>query len=64
MAPAIQTITLSAACGIPCNKLVLCQQNVRKIKAGVSIEELAEDIAHRGLLASLYASEEGRLAKK
>jgi len=53
MAQAIQKITLSAACDIPFNKLVLSQQNVRKIKAGVSIEELAEDIAHRGLLASL-----------
>lgn len=53
MAQAIQKITLSAARDIPFNKLVLGQQNVRKIKAGISIEELAEDIAHRGLLASL-----------
>ncbi len=53
MAQAIQKITLSAACDIPFNKLVLGQQNVRKIKAGISIEDLAEDIAHRGLLASL-----------
>ncbi|MBB2792166.1 UNVERIFIED_ORG: ParB family chromosome partitioning protein [Rhizobium pisi] len=53
MAQAIQKITLSAARDIPFNKLVLSQQNVRKIKAGVSIEDLAEDIAHRGLLASL-----------
>lgn len=45
--------TLSAARDIPFNKLVLSQQNVRKIKAGVSIEDLAEDIAHRGLLSSL-----------
>ncbi|MBB3571102.1 ParB/RepB/Spo0J family partition protein [Rhizobium sp. BK491] len=53
MAQAIQKITLSSARDIPFNKLVLSQQNVRKIKAGVSIEDLAEDIAHRGLLTSL-----------
>jgi ParB family chromosome partitioning protein len=49
----MEKITLSAARDIPFNKLVLSQQNVRKIKAGVSIEDLAEDIAHRGLLTSL-----------
>ena len=53
MAKAMEKITLSAARDIPFNKLVLSQQNVRKIKAGVSIEDLAEDIAHRGLLTSL-----------
>jgi ParB family chromosome partitioning protein len=53
MAQAIDVITLSAARDIPFNKLVLSQQNVRKIKSGVSIEELAEDIAHRGLLTGL-----------
>ncbi|MBB4345655.1 ParB N-terminal domain-containing protein [Rhizobium leguminosarum] len=53
MAQAIQKITLSAGRDIPFNKLVLSQQNVRKIKAGVSIQDLAEDIAHRGLLTSL-----------
>ncbi|KAB1082957.1 ParB/RepB/Spo0J family partition protein [Neorhizobium galegae] len=53
MAQAIEKITLSAARDIPFNKLVLSQQNVRRIKSGVSIEELAEDIAHRGLLTSL-----------
>lgn len=46
-------ITLSQACGIPFNKLTLSQHNVRKIKAGVSVDELAEDIARRGLLQSL-----------
>ncbi|HEX5957947.1 MAG TPA: ParB N-terminal domain-containing protein, partial [Hyphomicrobiaceae bacterium] len=35
------------------DKLVLSQSNVRRIKAGVSIEELAEDIARRTLLQSL-----------
>jgi ParB family transcriptional regulator, chromosome partitioning protein len=53
MAQPIQKITLSAARDIPFNKLVLSQQNVRRIKAGVSIEDLAEDIAYRGLLLSL-----------
>ncbi len=53
MAHATQKITLSTARDIPFNKLVLNQANVRKIKAGVSIEELAEDIARRGLLTSL-----------
>jgi ParB family chromosome partitioning protein len=32
---------------------VLSQSNVRRIKAGISVEELAEDIARRGLLHSL-----------
>ncbi len=53
MAQPIQKITLNAGRDIPFNKLVLSQQNVRKTKAGVSIEELAEDIALRGLLTSL-----------
>jgi ParB family chromosome partitioning protein len=53
MAQAVQKITLSAARDIPFDKLILSQGNVRKIKAGVSIEDLAEDIAHRGLLTSL-----------
>ena len=35
-------IVLSASQDIPLNKLVLSQANVRRIKAGVSIEELAE----------------------
>ncbi|GFE66541.1 ParB/RepB/Spo0J family partition protein [Litoreibacter roseus] len=46
-------ITLSASRDIPFNKLVLSQANVRKVKAGVSIEELAEDIARRTLLSSI-----------
>ncbi|MGE0409141.1 MAG: ParB/RepB/Spo0J family partition protein [Amphiplicatus sp.] len=47
------TLALSAAREIPLDKLVLSQSNVRQIKAGVSIEELAEDIARRTLLQSL-----------
>ena len=53
MAKAAQNITLSPWRDIPFNKLVLSQSNVRRIKAGVSVEELAEDIARRGLLQSL-----------
>jgi ParB family transcriptional regulator, chromosome partitioning protein len=53
MAQTIHKITLSAARDIPFNMLILSQQNIRKIKAGVSIEDLAEDIARRGLLSSL-----------
>ncbi|MCA1366769.1 ParB/RepB/Spo0J family partition protein [Bradyrhizobium sp. BRP14] len=53
MAKAVQKITLNAARDIPFNKLVLSHQNVRKTKAGLSIEDLAEDIARRGLLTSL-----------
>jgi len=48
-----QKITLSASRDIPFNKLALSQSNVRRIKAGVSIEELAEDIARRTLLSSI-----------
>ena len=46
-------IALSPSRDIPFNKLVLSQANVRKTKAGVSIEELAEDIARRTLLQSI-----------
>ncbi|WP_342739912.1 ParB N-terminal domain-containing protein [Bradyrhizobium sp. B117] len=53
MATAVQKITLSSSRDIPYNKLVLSQSNVRRVKAGVSIEELAEDIARRTLLQSL-----------
>ncbi|WP_281810226.1 ParB/RepB/Spo0J family partition protein, partial [Xanthobacter flavus] len=53
MATAVQKITLSSSRDIPFNKLVLSQANVRRVKAGVSIEELAEDIARRGLLQGL-----------
>ena len=53
MATAVQKITLSASRDIPFNKLVLSQANVRRVKAGVSIEELAEDIARRTLLQGL-----------
>ncbi len=51
--PAKTKITLSASRDIPFDKLRLSQANVRHIKVGVSIEQLAEDIARRTLLASL-----------
>ncbi|MGE0022353.1 MAG: ParB/RepB/Spo0J family partition protein [Hyphomicrobium sp.] len=53
MAKALSKITLSVSRDIPFNKLVLSQSNVRRIKAGVGIEELAEDIAQHTLLQSL-----------
>lgn len=49
----ISKITLSASRDIPFNKLRLSQDNVRRVKAGISIEELAEDIVRRGLLQGL-----------
>lgn len=54
MASATQKITLASSRDIPFNKLVLSQSNVRRIKAGVSIEELAGSIARRGLIQSLH----------
>ncbi|MFG1433015.1 ParB N-terminal domain-containing protein [Xanthobacter sp. V2C-8] len=54
MASAIQKITLSSSRDIPFNKLVLSQANVRRVKAGVSIDELAESIVRRGLIQSLH----------
>ena len=46
-------ITLIAAQSLPLDKLVASEANVRRIKAGVSLEQLAEDIGRRGLLQSL-----------
>lgn len=53
MRPTQQKITLSASRDILFNKLMLSHSNVRHVKAGVSIEELAEDIARRTLLSSI-----------
>jgi ParB family chromosome partitioning protein len=50
---AIQKITLNQAENIPFDKLFLSQKNVRRIKNGVSVEDLATDIARRGLIQSL-----------
>lgn len=53
MATAHPKIVLSRSQDIPFNKLVLSQANVRRVKAGISVEDLAEDIARRTLLQSL-----------
>ncbi len=49
----VQKITLSSSRDIPFDKLLLSQSNVRHIKAGVSVEELADDIARRTLIQSI-----------
>ncbi len=46
-------LTLHASRDIPLNKLVLSEANVRREKAGQSIDMLAADIERRGLLQSL-----------
>lgn len=53
MASAVQKIKLSPSRDVPINKLVSSQSNVRHLKAGVSIEQLAESIALRTLLQGL-----------
>ncbi|RUV66953.1 ParB/RepB/Spo0J family partition protein, partial [Mesorhizobium sp. M5C.F.Ca.IN.020.14.1.1] len=53
MATAKQKITLNTSRDIPFNKLVLSQANVRRIKRGETIEDLAASIGRRGLLQSL-----------
>jgi ParB family chromosome partitioning protein len=53
MAKAIQKIAMNAAENIPYDKVVLSQKNVRRVKDGVSIEQLAEDIGRRRLVQSL-----------
>ena len=54
--PLVSTkIALTAPQTIPLDKLIIHDGNVRQIEAGVSIENLAADIARRGLLQSLSA---------
>lgn len=53
MAKAPQKIVLSGSRDIPFDRLSLSQSNVRRVKAGVSIGELADDIVRRTLLQSL-----------
>jgi ParB family chromosome partitioning protein len=53
MGKTVQKIMLSASRDILFDRLVLSQSNVRRVKAGVSIEELAADIARRTLLQSI-----------
>jgi ParB family chromosome partitioning protein len=49
----VEKIALDQARNIPFNQLRLSQSNVRRVKRGVSVEELADDIGERGLLQSL-----------
>lgn len=49
----LPAIVLHQATNIPFNKLVLTQSNVRRIKDGVTINELADSIAQHGLIQSL-----------
>lgn len=53
MAKAPNRIILSNSRDIPLDRLVLSQYNVRRVKAEISTETLAADIARRGLLQSL-----------
>lgn len=50
----MQKIVLASSRDIPFNNLVLSQSNVRRAKAGISVDELAESIARRGLIQSLH----------
>lgn len=54
MANTVQKITLAPARPIPFNKLVLSQANVRRVKLGLPVEDLAESIGRRGLIQSLH----------
>lgn len=49
----VPKLVLSSSRDIPFSQLVLSQKNVRHLKSGLSIEELAEDINRRTLLQSL-----------
>ena len=46
-------LVLSSSRDIPFSQLVLSQKNVRRVKAGLSIDDLADDIYRRTLLQSL-----------
>ena len=49
----LPAIVLHQATNIPFTKLVLTQSNVRRIKDGVTVNELADSIAQHGLIQSL-----------
>lgn len=53
MTKQLPKLVLSSSRDIPFSQLVLSQKNVRRLKAGLSIEDLADDIYHRTLLQSL-----------
>jgi ParB family transcriptional regulator, chromosome partitioning protein len=50
MASSVPKLALSRSRDIPFDQLVLSQFNVRRLKCGVSIGELADDIMRRTLL--------------
>lgn len=53
MTKTLPKLVLSTSRDIPFSQLVLSQKNVRRVKAGLSIEDLAEDIYRRTLLQSI-----------
>ncbi|MGD9811076.1 MAG: ParB/RepB/Spo0J family partition protein [Sphingobium sp.] len=53
MTKPLPKLVLSSSRDIPFSRLVLSQKNVRRLKAGLSIEDLADDIYRRTLLQSL-----------
>ncbi|TAJ79735.1 MAG: DNA-binding protein [Sphingobium sp.] len=53
MTKPLPKLVLSSSRDIPFSQLVLSQKNVRRVKAGLSIEDLADDIYRRTLLQSL-----------
>lgn len=53
MAKTASKIVLNGSLDIPFDHLILSQSNVRRTRRGVSVPELAEDIARRGLLKGL-----------
>ena len=63
MASAVQKIKFSPSRDIPFNKLVLSQANVRRVKAGVSIEQLTHwQEADRETFARAWSSEVAEVA--
>lgn len=50
---AMPAVPLNRALDIPLNQLSFSQANLRQINAGISRDDLREDIAARGLLQSL-----------
>ena len=63
MASAVQKIKFSPSRDIPFNKLVLSQANVRRVKAGVSIEQLTYwQEADRETFARAWSSEVAEVA--
>lgn len=53
MTKSLPKLVLGSSRDIPFSQLVLSQNNVRRVKSGLSIEDLAEDIYRRTLLQSL-----------